>query len=114
MQFQALTVTTKQRVLLTGIVNIQDGLFQCHYHQCVVSAYLVDLHISTLFLYDPSTFLVNPLRPCHQMFTPILCNDKFTPPGRFLASTNACLTSDNSTIQTGWLPCKSYIAISIC
>jgi hypothetical protein len=106
MQFQALTVTTKQRVLLTGIVNIQDGLFQCHYHQCVVSAYLVDLHIST--------FLVNPLRPCHQMFTPILCNNKFTPPGRFLASTNANLTSDNPTIQTGWLPCKSYIAISIC
>ena len=57
MQCQALTVTTKQRVLLTGTVNIQDGLFQCHYHQCVLPAYLVDLHISTLFLYDPSTFL---------------------------------------------------------
>jgi hypothetical protein len=35
-----------------------------------------------------------------QMFTPILCNDKFTPPGRFLASTNAFLTSDDPTIQT--------------
>lgn len=57
MQFQALTVTTKQRVLLTGIVNIQDEPFQCHYRQRVLPAYLVELHISTLFLYDPSAFL---------------------------------------------------------
>jgi hypothetical protein len=34
------------------------------------------------------------------MFTQILCNDKITPPGRFLASTNAFLTSDDPNIKT--------------
>jgi hypothetical protein len=34
------------------------------------------------------------------MFTPILCNDKITPPGRILASTNAFLTSDDPNVKT--------------
>ena len=68
---------------------------QCKMRYCGLSLTFSNVLI---FLYI-SNHTIPPF-PCHQIFIPNLCSPKHTPPGLFLAATNALFTIEEPTTQT--------------